>query len=152
MADSDLEIDGIEAASRLIGQDLAPVLDSIILALSLEVQGRIAPYPPARPRRQPFKSARQRRGFFAKLRSGKIQVPYRRTGQLGQKWVPDKSQGQIRLRNTRGGAKYVHSAKEQARYHAGNWKTDAGVAEQVVSDGTAARVTEQALQHAFGGE
>lgn len=152
MSDSDLDITGIEAASRLIGQDLRPVLDAVILAISLEVQGRIAPYPSARRQKQPFTSAKQRRGFFAKLRKGQIRVPYRRSGQLGQKWVADTGSGQIRVRNTRRGAKFVHSDKDQARYHRGNFKTDKGVAEQVVNDGTAARIAEQALQKAFGGE
>lgn len=151
MADSDLDITGIEAVSLLIGIDLVPVLDAIILAISLEVQGRIAPYPSARRQKQPFRSAKQRRGFFAKLRKGQITVPYRRSGQLGQKWVADKGSGQIRMRNTRRGAKYVHSEQEQASYHRGNWKTDKGVADQVVSDGTAAQIAEQALQKAFEG-
>lgn len=149
MSDSDLEYSGIEAVSRLIGQDLRPVLDAVILAISLEAQGRIAPYPSARRQKQPFMSAKQRRAFFAKLRKGQIKVPYRRSGQLGQKWVADKGSGQIRLRNTRRGAKYVHSEKEQARYHRGNWKTDKGVAGQIEGDGTAARIAEQALQKAF---
>ena len=150
MSDADLDIDGIDAAARLISQDLTAVLDAAILALSLEVQGRIAPYPSARRQKQPFTSAKQRRGFFAKLRKGQIKVPYQRTGQLGQKWVAERGSGQIRVRNMRRGAKYVHSESEQSKYHAGNWKTDKGVADQVTSDGTAARVVEQALKHTFG--
>jgi hypothetical protein len=149
VSDSDLEYSGLDAAARLIGQDLRPILQAIILAIALEAQGRIAPYPAARPRKQPFLSGKQRRAFFAKLRKGQIKVPYQRSGQLGQKWIADKAGNPIVVRNTRRGARFVHSERDQSAYHRGNWKTDKGVAEQVVNDGTAARIAEQALQAAF---
>lgn len=144
-----LDITGISEAIALVEQNLAPALDAAIFGIVTEMQGRIAPYPAPRRQRQAFKTAKQRRGFFAKLRKGKITVPYRRTGQLGSKWVVDRGSGQLRMRNTRRGAKYVHSEKDQAAYHRGNWKTDKGVADEVVQDGTAAQIVEQALQKAF---
>lgn len=42
-----------------------------------------AKYPAAQHKPQPFVSAKQRRAFFAKLRSGAITVPYVRSGRLG---------------------------------------------------------------------
>lgn len=149
MADADLDITGIEEASKLIGQDLAIPLGFALFAIAVDAQGRIAPYPGASGKSQAFKTARQRRGFFAKLRSGQISVPYRRTGQLGSKWLTDGGGGQIRIRNTAGYASLVHSEKRQAAYHRGNWKTDKGVADEIVADGTAANIIEQALQKAF---
>lgn len=47
---------------------------------------RTANYPDNRRAPQPFKSAKQRRFFFAALRSGQITVPYQRTGDLGRGW------------------------------------------------------------------
>jgi hypothetical protein len=44
------------------------------------------PYPPASRARQPFRSDKSRRFFFAALRSGAITVPYRRTGAMGNAW------------------------------------------------------------------
>lgn len=39
-------------------------------------------YPPKNPRKQPFTSLKQQRGFFAKLKAGEIVVPYPRTHAL----------------------------------------------------------------------
>lgn len=43
-------------------------------------------YPPQRNAPQPFKTARQRKYFFWALKTGRIQVPYRRTGRLKKGW------------------------------------------------------------------
>jgi len=151
MADADLDITGLKEAAALIGQDLTVPLGAALFAIALEAQGRIAPYPAASHKPQAFKTAKQRRGFFAKLRSGQISVPYRRSGQLGSKWIADGGGAQIRLRNTAGYAGLVHSEKGQASYHRGTWKTDEKIADEVVGDGTAANLIEQALQKAFDG-
>ena len=61
-------------------------------AAALHVKGKIAQYPAESHRPQPFVSDKQRRGLFAKLRKGEIEVPYRRgaspgSQSLGRKWT-----------------------------------------------------------------
>jgi hypothetical protein len=60
-------------------------------AAAAEGQDRIAQYPPVRRRKVTFVSDKQRRAFFARLRSGEIEVPYRRgtspgSQTLGRRW------------------------------------------------------------------
>lgn len=72
-------------------------LDGVKLGLQVAavyLQGKLAEYPPQSSRPQPFVSDKQRRGFFAKLKAGEIEVPYRRgsspgSERLGQSWSTD---------------------------------------------------------------
>lgn len=152
---ADLEYEGIKELVAALVASLDQPLRAVSTGIAAEAQDRIAPYPSPSRKRQAFKTEKQRRGFFAKLRSGKITVPYRRRGAGGGVlggWLIEQAGNGVRLRNMRRGAKWVHSAQDQARYHAGNWKTDRNVAERIVSDGTAAEMIEQALQKHFDKE
>lgn len=88
--------------------------------------------------RAKFVSAKQRRWFFWALRSGAIQVPYRRTGTLGRRWrhLITPAGGGIRgtLTNRTPYAEFVQDEKKQARVHAGRWPTI-----QMTERGTVAR-------------
>src|SRR3990172_8294245 len=60
-------------------------------AAAEHVKGQIQTYPRVRRGPQPFKTDKQRRGFFAKLKAGVIDVPYRRgispgSQRLDTKW------------------------------------------------------------------
>lgn len=155
MADADLDIEGIDELIKAIVASLDVPLRAVSMAIAAEAQDRIAPYPNPSGKPQAFKTVRQRRGFFAKLRSGQITVPYRRRGAGGGVlggWMSEPTTTGARLRNTRPEAAFVHSA-QQARYFQGSgWKTDKGISEGIVSDGTAARMVEQALQKHFDTE
>lgn len=89
-----------------------------------------------------FRSPRQRRGFFAALRDGRIQVPYRRTGNLGRMWSKritrsgDGVEGEVgsNARSRTGGqayGPYVIGSETQAQYHYGRWRTDEDVADNL---------------------
>jgi hypothetical protein len=89
-----VEIKGLEELMKKVKtlEDLEGVKAGL-RAGALYLKGKVAKYPPRRHGvRMQFTSDRQRRGFFAKLRSGEIEVPYRR-GQspgsqaLGRKWT-----------------------------------------------------------------
>lgn len=84
-------------------------------------------YPGASGKPQPFVSAKQRRAFFAKLRSGEISVPYQRTNVLKQGW---RQSGPFAVENTVRYADLVQGAGRQARYHAGNWDTETEIAQE----------------------
>ena len=92
------------------------------------IRGKIATYPGARhgPAIPGAKSwgARQRRGFFAKLRSGEIEVPYRRgaspgSERLGAKWTTEaRNNGMtVIVGNNASYARLVQDADKQTRYH-----------------------------------
>ncbi len=97
---------------------------------------RMATYPNKRPRPMNFVSAKQRRGYFAKLRSGTIKVPYRRTGTLGRLWTSAKPKIDIgkkefygEIGNATPYGQFVQDENFQALYHQGNWQTDIQVME-----------------------
>lgn len=153
MAEPHITIDGLDDVIARIMRDLRPALRAWATGIAAEAQNRIAPYPSPSRKPQAFKSDRQRRGFFARLRSGAIRVPYRRRGSAGglaSKWLIERTMSGARLRNTSPYAPLVHSATDQAAYHHGTWKTDKGVAEAILRDGTATQMLDDALQHVFG--
>lgn len=104
------------------------------------LKGKIAVYPTRRYGEaiwssDPAKRARQIRGFFAKLNSGAIQVPYVRgsssqSQRLGQRWATEsRNNGMTQVvGNNAKYAELVQSAVKQTQYHKiTNWITDAQV-------------------------
>ena len=87
-------------------------------------------YPPESHRPQPFVSDRQRRGFFAKLRSGEIQVPYQRTYTLKNNWQVKQLAGTATaLENETPYGGWVQGDQRQTRYHRGTgWNTETKIA------------------------
>lgn len=93
-------------------------------------------YPGQSRKGQPFQSSKQRRFFFAALRSGQIGVPYRRTNQLANAW---------RVEGTGAGADVTNSSPHsvwtiapQTSYHKGNWPSEAQIAEKSADAATEA--------------
>lgn len=149
MSDSGLDYEGLNEAIALIVTDLAPALRAVAVGIAGEAQDRIAPYPEPSGKRQAFKTAKQRRGFFARLRSGAIQVPYQRSGDTLGRWGITPTGDGAALRNTSEHAGFVH-AEKQARYFQGSgWKSTKGVAAEIQNDGTAGRMVSEAVQAAF---
>lgn len=67
-----------------------------LAAAAVELAGEMKRYPPVRRGPQPFKTRKQQRAFFAMLKSGEIDVPYRRgmsrnSKKLGQSWTTQAS-------------------------------------------------------------
>jgi len=106
-----------------------------IVVAGKHIRGKIAKYPGAHhePAMPPATSwgAKQRRGFFAKLRSGEIEVPYRRgaspgSEKLGSKWTTQSANAGMTaiVGNNTSYGRMVQDAEKQAVYHtAGNWPT-----------------------------
>lgn len=89
-------------------------------------------YPSPTGAKQPFKSDKSRRFFFAALKKGTIQVPYRRTQALAALWEVTQTGNTTTVRSTRKNAKLVIGMKdEQSKYHAGNWPSVEDVARDV---------------------
>lgn len=151
MADESVTVCGAKEVAALIGQPIEPILQAGSLAIAAEGEAIVAPYPAPRRRKQAFTSDRQRRGFFAKLKKGEISVPYRRSGDTLGRWSITPMSGGARLRNTSPHAPWIHSAKKQAAYHAGNWKTDQETADVLNNSGRPGEIIEDLLRQAFGG-
>ena len=107
-----------------------------MMAAAEHVKGKVATYPRARRGPQPFKTDKQRRGFFAKLKAGVIDVPYRlgispNSQRLDTKWfVSMISDLRASIVNSATYATLVHDRTKQSRYHhETGWKTAQDVAE-----------------------
>ena len=124
-------------------------LQAAVKAAALHVKGKIARYPAARhgPAVPDARSwtAKQRRGFFAKLRAGEIEVPYRRgqsasSESLGRKWHIATSNAGLTatVANNVSYGPLVQSNEKQTIYHQiTGWKTTEDVAaeeRQIVVD------------------
>lgn len=107
-----------------------------LASAALELAGEFKRYPPVRRGKQPFRTRKQQRAFFAMLRKGQIDVPYvrgssRKSQKLGQSWTTKASAGG--LTQTVGTAvryaKWVHDDREQSQYHkVTGWRTVTTVA------------------------
>ena len=105
-------------------QVLRPPMEASLLSLFDDMTD----YPPPSRGKMRFKSDKQRRYFFWALSNGVLQVPYVRTGKLGQSWntrITETGSGMVgKVGTNMKYAKWVQSAESQARIHQGNWLTD----------------------------
>ncbi len=113
------------------------------------------PPPPGAGDWQGFVSDKQRRWFFANLREGNIQIPYRRqmARGLGGAWA-QRIEGYAGnmvgiVGNNKSYARWVQDEARQARIHQGRWQT----VQQVARDslGKIARLFQQAVDAALRG-
>ena len=134
-----IRIDGLpELLAKITRLQQLNSVKTALRVAALHVKGKIAQYPPASHRPQGFVSDKQRRGFFAKLRSGEIEVPYRRgispgSQNLGQRWTTETRNGGLTqiIGNNASYAPLVQGPGQQTSYHATTgWKTTEQVAQQ----------------------
>lgn len=110
-------------------QVLRPPMEASLIVLHSD----LTDYPPPSHGKVTFKSARQRKYFFWALKNGVIQVPYVRTGKLGQSWtwrIETTASGMYgKVGTNMSYARWVQNDELQARIHRGNWMTDSGALE-----------------------
>ena len=107
-------------------------------AARLHVGGKLQVYPPVSRRSQSqYWSPRQRRGFFAKLRSGEIDVPYRRglspsSERLAARWAQSASaDGMVHtIGNNASYVNLVQGADQTAYHKQTGWKTAADIVKE----------------------
>jgi len=123
-----------KAFQRLGTAHMQQVLRPPMEASLLSLQDALTDSPPPSTGKVTFKTARQRRYFFWALKKGVIQVPYQRTGKLGQSWTWKVDTTAHGLRGEIGTnmsyAHWVQRQGTQARIHRGNWLTDYGAVQQ----------------------
>lgn len=150
-----VRVDLDDALRKLLAFDVAAMRRTVATAVAAEVQDRIAVYPPAPGRPQPFVSDKQRRFFFAALRDGRISVPYRRGGDprsetLGRKWEIIPQPNGALLKNASSYSDLVHGTTKQTRYHRDSgWRTEKTAVTLVEQDGSVARIAEQVVKTAL---
>jgi hypothetical protein len=84
-------------------------------------------------KRQPFRTAKQRRFFFAALKDGRIEVPYRRTGKIGISEKHATSNG-VDVTVPVKYSDLVRTKKKQAKYHTGTWEDSESIARRLEGD------------------
>jgi len=139
MAEIVVALEGVDELLRRLERAASnAVLRAAMERATALIQARLAVYPPAARKPQPFKTDKQRRFFFAALRDGRIEAPYRRTGTLGRRWTATISGAGLdlvgRVGNNTTYGPYVMARAEQAAYHAGVWPVAEDVAEQATGD------------------
>lgn len=93
-------------------------------------------YPGASRKAQPFRSNKQRRFFFAALRSGQISVPYRRTNGLANAWRVETNATGADVVNAHPHS--VWTIAPQVAYHKGTWRSEAQIAAEAADAATEA--------------
>lgn len=114
----------VEGGARVLLDNVKRATDNSLAF----AQNFIAKYPPkSSGKRMVFQSEKQRRWFFWALRSGQIEVPYRRSGTLGKSWTTDVRATSENIRGVLGTirpyAQYVQDEELQAQMHKGHWPT-----------------------------
>lgn len=128
-----ITMEGLEKIlSRL---DMLPTFRSGVTSGALYVKERIAIYPPRRHGKQPPKTAKQRAFLIWAIRTGRIEVPYRR-GQssgsqtLGRRWTVrfDDQGKQGIIGNNVSYGPYVQGDQQSLFHKTTGWKTTRQVA------------------------
>ena len=128
MIDAKIKIDASSAQralAALTDRDLRS--DVAQLVANEVVRPALAKYPPPSGKKQPFKTDKSRRFFFAALEDGKIKVPYPRSGNLGGDWVGAPFGDGWVLTSGREYSEMV-LGPNQAAYFKGTWPTTEMVA------------------------
>lgn len=148
-----IRIVGLREVQRTLGADITPAIKAATKAIALEVQGEIAPYPPATIANSPSNPKRRwyERGFGPKwvLKNGAVHG--RKTSEtLGRRWaVKQRGVGAV-VGNPASYADVVHDADKQARFHGQRgWVTDKEALMRVIRSGAIQRIVTQAIMGAL---
>lgn len=156
-----IRIVGLTQVQRKLGQDFAPTIRAATQAIALEVQGEIAPYPPATIANSPSNPAGRwyERGYGPKWIRKDGTICGRKTSQMmnrgagivngaGDKGWYIKSRGRIGwlIGNRATYSGRLHSDELQARWAAARgWVTDKMAIQHVIASGAAKRIIVQAI-------
>lgn len=143
-----IRITGLDEALRALSISNREIVQHVGKAAALSMIGFVKPYPGASRKKQPFVSAKQRRYFFAALKSGEITVPYRRTFDLQDAWAFTITDGGADITNSSAHAAYTINKETQSGYHKGTWKTTEELAK--VNEGAVRNDAEAALVALLG--
>lgn len=153
-----MHIDGFADLQRMLGEAGRPLLKRISLAVAVSLHDRIAQYPGPVVHPIQWKTARQRRFYFAMRRKAGLPLKYaRRTDPQSQRMVdrwaygPYGDVGAV-VGTTATYAPYVQDAEKQQPFHRNTgWVTDKQAVEQTIASGDVERIVHQLVTRALGG-
>lgn len=116
----------------MTGPDLVRAIAQAVAKEAVEPELAKEPFRTTHKKMQ-FVSAKQRAFVIAAIRTGDIQVPYRRTGEIGISQQQQTSNG-IDVVVPAPYSDLVRTKGKQAKYHEGTWPTDVDIAEKIEGD------------------
>lgn len=149
-------IEGLDALmTKLRALENPTLVRNALLAAGTHLMGKMVQYPPSSSRPQGFKSDLQRRGFFAKLRKGEIEVPYRRgqspaSESLGRKWtVQAENDRRVVVGNNASYGPLVQGPNQTAYHKTTGWQTTDDVL--AAEAGPVAQLVQNQVDQILGG-
>jgi hypothetical protein len=138
-----ITIKGLKEAMDALGIVESEMVAVAAKAAALETISVAKPYPAASRAKQPFKSDKSRRFFFAALRSGEITVPYRRGFGMQDAWDWQPTPDGAVVENAHPHADMTIVRDSRFKYHRKTWPTEAQIA--IKADSLARNAAEAAI-------
>jgi hypothetical protein len=126
-----IEVKGIPEVQKMLLSVASPaVRQEVLKAVGEFAQGQMRKYPDytyvsrTEAYGKPFQSARQRRWFFAALRSGELKIPYPRTGTLQRGWkLEPRGSEEMAIRNTTPYGRFVQNSPQARMMTLRQWRS-----------------------------
>jgi hypothetical protein len=123
-----IRITGLDEALRGLGIIGREIQEEAARRAALETIAIAKPEPAPSGRKQPFKSLKSQRYFFAALKSGAITVPYRRSHALQDAWNWRPAPYGADVENAHPHADITVAKATRSAYHKGTWKDEEQIA------------------------
>lgn len=125
-----ITITGLAEAMRGLGLVAQDLESEAAKRAALETIAIAKPEPAASRNRQPFKTAKSRKFFFAALRSGQLTVPYRRSHSLQDAWAWQPAPGGAQVTNASPHADVTIVKATRSAYHKPTWPDEYQIADK----------------------
>jgi hypothetical protein len=147
-----VRLEGLDELQRKLGADFRPVMRGATKAIAAEIQGKVAPYPPATEANSPARQRWYERGYGPKrrMRDGRIKG-YKTSEILRDAWtIVNYGDIGAKAGNKASYAAFVHDDAKQAPFHKRRgWMSDKSAVEIVQRAGTIGRIMKDAMMHAW---
>lgn len=152
-----LRVEGLKELEHKLSKldgNLPKVLGNVALAVGQEVRRVARTYPKQNhtiaSEMFSFESDKQRRWFFANLREGKIQVPYKRSNKLKNNWELTSEGTKAVVENAVPYAPFVHGPERQTAMMAAiGWPTTQEIVDDIEGSGKVRRIVERVIDMAL---
>jgi hypothetical protein len=118
---------------HVTGPDLTRAIAEKVVKEAVEPELAKEPFRAPPHKKMQFKSAKQRAFVMAAIKDGRIEVPYRRTGNIGIS-VQQQTTNGIDVTVPAAHSDLVRTKGKQAKYHEGTWPTTDDIAEKIEQD------------------
>ncbi len=148
-----VQIMGAAELKKALDGDLRKAISKITLGAAEQVKGFIAPYAPASEANMPNHRWYER-GFGPRWRLKGGRIGGRKTSEiLEDSWEVERKGFNAEVGSRASYAPVVHSAREQAGFHADRgWVTDEQAVDKLINTGALDMITKQAVDSVLGGK